>query len=61
VDEAGEFDAGNVAGGAVDTFEVPDCFCSGLGLGAGMGCKDEAGQIRTVLGRSRRGNRLHSP
>ena len=26
VDEAGEFDAGDVAGGAVDAFEVPDCF-----------------------------------
>ena len=26
VDEAGEFDAGNVPGGAVDAFEVPDCF-----------------------------------
>jgi hypothetical protein len=28
VDEAGEFDAGDVAGGAVDSFEVPDCFGS---------------------------------
>jgi hypothetical protein len=26
VDEAGEFDAWDVAGGAVDAFEVPDCF-----------------------------------
>jgi hypothetical protein len=30
VDEAGEFDAGDVAGGAVYSFEVPDCFGSGL-------------------------------
>ena len=29
VDEAGEFDAGDVPGGAVDAFEVPDGFCSG--------------------------------
>jgi hypothetical protein len=43
VDEAGEFDAGDVAGGAVDAFEVPDGFCSRWVLGAGMGCKDEAG------------------
>lgn len=26
VDQPGEFDAGDVAGGAVDAFEVPDCF-----------------------------------
>jgi hypothetical protein len=30
VDETGEFDSWDVAGGAVDSFEVPDCFCSGL-------------------------------
>jgi len=28
VDEAGEFNAGDVAGGAVDAFEVPDGFGS---------------------------------
>lgn len=28
VDEAGEFDVGQVAGGAVDAFKVPDCFCA---------------------------------
>ena len=28
VDEAGEADAGDVAGGAVNAFEVPDGFCS---------------------------------
>ena len=31
VDEAGEFYAGDVAGGAVDSFEVPDCFGAGGG------------------------------
>ena len=28
MDEAGETDAWDVAGGAVDAFEVPDRFCS---------------------------------
>ena len=32
VDEAGELDAGNVAGGAVDAFEVPYCFSAVQGL-----------------------------
>jgi hypothetical protein len=32
VDEAGEFDAGDVAGGAVDAFEVPDGFGSEKGV-----------------------------
>jgi hypothetical protein len=27
VDEAGEFDTGDVAGAAIDAFEVPDGFC----------------------------------
>ncbi len=29
VDEAGKFDVGNVAAGAVDAFKVPDCFGAG--------------------------------
>lgn len=29
MDEASEADVRNVAGGAEDAFEVPDCFCSG--------------------------------
>jgi hypothetical protein len=61
VDEAGEFDAGDVAGGAVDAFEVPDGFCSRLALGTGKGCQDAGGWIRTVSGRSRQGSRLRSP
>jgi hypothetical protein len=62
VDEAGEFDAGDVAGGAVDAFEVPDCFCSGVMLGGGRGWSWVGHRrVRTVLGRSRRGSRLRSP
>ena len=35
VDEAGEADVGDVAGGAEDAFEVPDCFCAGRVLVSG--------------------------
>lgn len=28
MNQASEFDAGDVSGGAVDTFEIPDCFSS---------------------------------
>ena len=61
VDEAGEFDAWDVAGGAVDSFEVPDCFCSGLVWVSP--CELLLGEVLfslTAWGRSRPGIHLSS-
>jgi len=73
VDEAGEFDAWDVAGGAIDSFEVPDCFGSVLEeIGASvlssarcgfwkevrLGLGSVVGEVRTAWGRSRPGIHL---
>jgi hypothetical protein len=47
VDEAGELDVGDVAGGAEDALEIPDSFCSGAVLVKGrLGKGDVDGCIR---------------
>jgi hypothetical protein len=59
MDQAGEADAGNVAGGAEDTFEVPDGFCAVFSLYQPM----VLGEIvvgLTASGTIRRGSLLHS-
>lgn len=56
VNEAGEADAGDVAGGAVYAFEVPNCLCSGEELVWRGEKGKETRARRTVWGRSRRGS-----
>jgi hypothetical protein len=54
VDEAGELDVGDVAGGAVDAFEVPDGFGSGY-IVIGVLWREYVKRVFTLLGRSHRG------
>jgi len=60
VDEASELDAGDVAGGAVDAFEVPDGFGSVGQLVAVMVSHQEESEL-TASGIRRPGSLLRSP
>ncbi len=63
VDETGESQMGDVAGGAEDAFEVPDCFGAGIWSEvSGWGRQDRGWSGRpTRWGRSRRGSLRRYP